>query len=220
MSENISVYIDGDKSGFNSKIAIDKFKMAVKKNNEISVDELKQRFIKFGYLLECTSKDDSTIKFRLFKSDFLEQVDEYNNSKRNITNSIMSTPPVNKNKELLRTKINLMKKNRSNVEYHKAKMNPDIPEEIVEEYLKLKKTSSVPIPEPGEILSKPEEYKPMVEMVLQNNIIKKLGNSNSTKSYTRYFTLLAKQLGITSDTPETTVTHNKLLKDVDTESDD
>ena len=53
--------------------------------------------------------------------------------------------------------------------------------------------SKMPIPEPGEICANKEEYKPIIQMVLGNDMMKTLGNKHP---YKRYFTLLAEHLGL------------------------
>ena len=58
------------------------------------------------------------------------------------------------------------------------------------------KSSSVPIPEPIQILKNPEQHKPLIMNVLQNGITAKL---SSDHPYKKYFTLIAKHIGIGSE---------------------
>lgn len=186
-----SVHINGDKSGFNSKAAVDKFKVAVKavleSNKELNTEELSTRFINSNFSLTLEKKDATTVHATVATKQ--EQITKDNH-------------------ELLRAKINLMKKNRTNSDYYKAKSG-NVPDDIMEEYTKLKKMSKMPIPEPSEILEHPEEYKPMLAMVLGNSMMKQLG---STHPYVRYFKLLAEKLGVTEPLPVPTQDYSEMLR--------
>jgi len=143
------VVIEGDKNGFNSKSAIDKFKLAVKATGNFDLVELSQKFFKSDYNLTLVSKSDTEYKFKVEhvqteklvvdeKSDVLEKqvVDSKEESK--------------KRKELLRAKINNMRQMRNNSFYHKAKASSNVPEEILSEYKKLVKEigaeEALPVP--------------------------------------------------------------------------
>ena len=150
-----NVHISGDKSGFNSKSSVDKFKTSIKsvleKNEELNVEDLTKRYINTNFTLSVERKDDNI----------------YANVMKRVEQS------TKENRELLKAKINLMKKSRTNSDYYKAKSG-NVPEDIMEEYTKLKKLSKMPIPEPSEILENPEQYKPMLAMVLGNTMMKQL----------------------------------------------
>lgn len=195
----LNVYISGDKDGFNSKMAVDKFKSAVKSSSDVDIDLLKTKYIKTDYTLELESKNDTDIKFNIMKKESLKE-------------SIITEP-----KQVLRAKLKMMRQNRSNTEVTAAKNNKDVPEDILNEYIKLKKVAGgMPIPEPCEILAKPEEYKPLITMVLGNDMIKQKGSNHP---YVRYFKLLADKLGVSA--PEITpmqdyteLLNNKVKDDV------
>lgn len=185
-----NVHISGDKSGFNSKAAVDKFKVAVRavleKKEELNVEELSTRFINSNFTLTLDRKE-ANIYASVSKKQ--EQTTKENH-------------------DLLKAKINLMKKTRTNSDYYKAKSG-NVPDDIMEEYTKLKKMSKMPIPEPSEILEHPEEYKPMLAMVLGNTMMKQLG---STHPYVRYFKLLAEKLGVTEPLPVPTQDYSEMLR--------
>lgn len=188
----MNVFIDGDKTGFNSKVAVDKFKAAVKLDVNISVEKLREKYINNSYTLELVEKNDTNIKFKLFKSE----------------KSDKSDPEADK-KQMLRMKLKSMRNSRTNTEIHKAKSNKDIPEDILEEYVKLKKVVNMPIPEPGEVLANPDQYRPMLSMVLGNDMMKQMGSNHP---YTKYFRLLAAKLGVTEASPKPTQDYSELLK--------
>jgi hypothetical protein len=107
-------------------------------------------------------------------------------------------------RQMLKAKINLMRQDRTNSVCHKAKANSAVPDDVLTEYIKLKKISQIskmPIPEPNEIFAHPEEYKPVISMLLQNNMMKQL---KSTHPYVRYFKLIAEKLGVTEPLPMAT----------------
>lgn len=197
-SKSISVYIDGDKSCFVSKIAVDKFKHTIRScgtENPIDLDVLSSKYIKPEFKLELVNKNYNEYKFKIIKKEIPEKISEKTSSR-----------------ELLRAKLNLMSKTRTNSNYHKAKSSDLVNDEILSEYNKLLKVSKMPIPEPSEILSKPDEYKPIISMVLQNQMIKQLG---STHPYVKYFKLLAKELGISNPTNNNFIEEQELPKIMD-----
>ena len=182
----VNVYIEGSKDGFKSKAAVDKFKTSVKNNVDFNINELKERFIEASFNLELLEKTETDIKFKLSK---------------NVDNS------QEKQRELLRAKLNIMKKNRTNSDIHKARNNKTVPDDILDEYMKLKKISTMPIPEPSDILSKPEEYKPIIQMVLGNSMMKQYPSNHP---YVRYFKLLAEKIGALEPLPVPLTDHSDM----------
>lgn len=172
----LSVFIEGDKEGLNSKSALDKFKSYVKNNSMFTVEDLNSKFIKSEYMVELVTRTDTEIKFNIKK-----KVDEV----------------VVNNKELFRAKIKMLRDERTNVGARRALADDKVPDEITKEYLKAKKMSKVPIPAPSEIFAKPEEYKSLVSMVLNNKMMMELGSNHP---YVRYFRLIAEKLNVTETT--------------------
>ena len=191
----VNVYIDGDKTGFKSKVGIDKLKALVRttvaNKEKLNMDALKEKYILEGYSLELKEQTETDVKFSVNKS-----------------------APTQSSKDMLKAKLKMMRNSRTNHEVHVAKTNKDIPEDILAEYLKLKKITPTPIPEPGEILKNPEQYKPVIQMVLSNKMMKQYGTSHP---YVRYFTLLAEKLGVEPLLPVPTQDYGELLqKKIDT----
>ena len=184
------VTINGDKNGFNSKSAVDKFKTFVKttySDKAIDLEELKKRFIKSDYVLEIEKQTDTSVDFKIT-----------NNHEQELKQKVLSDNELalRRSRELLKAKLNMMSNNRTNVSYYKAKASKKVPDEILKEYAKLIKISKIPVPEPSEVLSKPEEYKPLISSIISGPMMAQL---NSSHAHSKYFKLLAKELGI--DTP-------------------
>ena len=173
-----NVYIDGDKSGFNSKMAIEKFKNCVKimdeKDHNLNLEELKKKYIKPNHNLEI-------IKYNTQDAEIIMKI------------SPVLLIDTETKRKLLKEKINALKNHRTNIDIHKAKTSDNVSDEILKEYIRLKKISKMPVPEPSEILSNPEQYRPILSMVLNNGMINQIGNNHP---YIRYFKLIAEKLNI------------------------
>ena len=206
-----NVCIEGNKEGFNSKMAIDKFKMTVKKMDEesgkLSLEELQKKYIKSEFKLELV-KHESNEKDIIFKI-------------------LLNEKPVEKvdSKQILKEKLVSMKKNRTNSDFHKAKQDENVSDEILREYNNLRKISKMQVPDPSEILSNPEQYKPLLNMVLNNQMVNQMGANHP---YIRYFRLISDKLNLQTGNSELetellkpTVTPSKIsMTDDDTDEED
>lgn len=216
----LNVIIEGDKSGFNSKNAVDKFKQAVKSSENFDLVELTKKYVKSGFVLEQVEKTDNSYKFMIGKENSEAEKQEPQLDEKE------------QRRKMLKAKINLMRQDRTNSVYHKARANDNVPSEILSEYMKLKQISKMPIPEPNEIFAHPEEYKPVISMVLQNSMMKQLSSSHP---YVRYFRLIAEKLGVDMPLPIPTqdfltgnkiqekiveITGNEMSKDADTDDEE
>lgn len=191
--KRIAVCIDGDKSAFVSKAAIDKFKQSVKSKPSIVLDELIEKYVKPEYKLELVSSDNNEFKFKVIVKPVQKPKKEKTEKEQR--------------HELLKAKLNLMANARTNRDLHKAKNSGSVDHEILLEYQKLKKITKMAIPEPSEILANPEQYKPILSMVLSNSMMKQHGNSHP---YVRYFKLLAEKIGATEILPQEPSQNNLL----------
>lgn len=88
---SLAIHIIGNKSGFVSKIAIDKFKNAIKISKSYNLEELISKYIKPDFQLTLISKTETEIKFSLIeKVKDLIPVDS-NKKKININNLPIET---------------------------------------------------------------------------------------------------------------------------------
>lgn len=188
------VFIEGDKAGFNSKIAIDKFKTCVRKMDEsksqLNLEELQKKYIKPDYKLEII---------------------KYDPNNKDIIMKILVNNKYEQNRKVLKEKIKLLKKERTNSDYYKAKQDNNVSDEILKEYNNLRKMTKMPVPEPSEILSNPDQYKPILSMVLNNQMVNQMGTNHP---YIKYFKLIAEKLNIQPE-PTQPVAANKLSQDDD-----
>ena len=140
----ITIFIEGDKNGFNTKNSIDRFKKKIKVNNNFNIDELIKEFIKIDYNLELIEKNDELIKFNITKKEKIINKD-INDVKQELRNKL---------KNIIKSKSNRINNNNNN-------KNINIPEEITKEYIKLTKLNinNNSIPSPHDVFSKKEEYK-------------------------------------------------------------
>lgn len=177
---NFSVFIEGKKEGFNSKNAIEIFKSIMKKDNETDVSTLSKRFLKENYEFYLAEKTPERVRVEIREKQVVNK-----------------EKPVS-TRDMLKAKLNIMKQSRTNNDYYRAKSNSKVSSEILDEYMKLKKIAKIPIPEPTAVLNSPDEYKPIVSMVLSNEMSKSLGANHP---YVRYFKLLGEAIGVTKPLP-------------------
>jgi hypothetical protein len=190
-----NVFIEGNKDGFNSKMAVEKFKISVKKmdmeSSKLNLEELQKKYIKAEYKLELV-KYESTESNIIIKLSLIEK-------------------PIDKdsNRKLLKQKLKTMKKDRNKFDYYKVNDDDEVSNDIFKEYINLKKTCKMPIPEPNEILSNPDQYKPLLNMILNNQMINQMGANHP---YIRYFKLIAEKLNVQNENIEDTLEHISEVK--------
>jgi hypothetical protein len=198
-----NICIEGNRDGFNSKMAIEKFKKSIKKMNSdnLNLDELQKKYVKPTYKLEIIKHlpgdKEIIIKILEIQVPIVSQSD---------------------NKKLLKEKIKSMSNHRKNFEIHKAKTDDNVTDEILKEYAKLKKISKIPVPDPSEMLSNPEQYKPILNMVLNNKMLNSLSTNHP---YIKYFKLIAEKLNINfSDKPPENIVQNIIGNKISSNDDD
>jgi hypothetical protein len=136
---SVSVFIDGDRTCFTSKHAMDRLKRDLKNDDKekLAIND----YFKKDWNYELLSNENNEIKIKLVyhKKEEPKVLDE-RSEKRN----------------MLKKKLKDMKENRTNTN---IKFNDDISKDVVDAYLQLKKFKlPIPIPSPNEVLEKKEEY--------------------------------------------------------------
>jgi len=173
---NYNIFIEGDRNLFISKTAVDNFKKTVKLTYNTDKFDLNScsKFLKSGYKFNM-DVSNSDLKFTIIEI-------------------------ADKKIKLLELREKIKMKTRARTKYHvkQAKNSGNVPDEIIAEYDKLTRHyPSIPIPAPTEILEKPEEYRGVIKMVQSNQMMKTLPKSHP---YVKYFTLLAKAIGVDENT--------------------
>jgi hypothetical protein len=172
-SQSISVVIEGDKSNFSSKSAIDRFKRDLKNNDTEKL--FMNDYFKDGWTYEVvnTSEKQITVKL-LVKQVYIKPKDE-----------------LQEKRKMLKSRLSDMKQARLSKSNYKLSVKDDVPKDLLDAYL-LTKRYNLNIPEPSVILAKPEEFKPMIQTMLQSFGMTKA----NTNPCVNYFKLLAKYIDL------------------------
>jgi hypothetical protein len=78
----LAIHIEGDKTGFVSKAAIEKFKTTIKLSQQYNLEELVSKYIKPEFQLTQVSRTETKIKFKLVEKQ--KQPDILNDSKQKL----------------------------------------------------------------------------------------------------------------------------------------
>lgn len=87
-NNNIAVHIEGDKTGFVSKAAIDKFKTAIKSSESYNLEELVSKYIKPEFQLTQVSRTVTEIKFSLVEKPKEKQSVVLDDSKQKLKDKL------------------------------------------------------------------------------------------------------------------------------------
>lgn len=169
-----AVIIEGDKSGFFSKSSIDKFKNDIKSGKTVNP----KNYLYDGWVYSIVSTTDNEIKVSLENKNAPKQVKKADDQTR----------------QMLRMKIKEMEKSRLAPSQIKTAMRDKVPEDLLGAYMTVKKFNQikVPIPSPDQVLSKPDEFKPVVQAAIQSFGMFR----GTTNPIVNYYKLLAKHLDL------------------------
>ena len=172
-----SIIIEGDKTLFSSKAAIDRLKRDLREDNK---DKLAiNNYLNEGWTYKIISNTDTQIKIEIVK----EEKEETNEEKRKI----------------LKEKLKMARINKLSPVQIKQNLKNKVPADLLESYLKLKKVQlKVPVPSPDMVLSNPDEFTKIIQTMIQS-----FGMFNGTNNpIVNYYRLLAKHLDLpTTFTP-------------------
>ena len=177
----ISVYIEGDKSNFATKGAVERLKRDLRNDDQ---DKLKVNdYFKDEWTYKLLSKSESEIKVEVVKK----------------SDTKLLTEEEIKTKEkrlLLKDKLKLMRNSRTSSSNVKLKMkNSSVPDDLLEAYMTLKKVTvklPVPILDPAEVLAHPLEYKEQIFALIQSFGL----FQGKTNPIINYYRLLAEHMGL------------------------
>lgn len=206
----INIHINGFKDGFKSKNALDKFKAAVKthlcNNTTNNYQTLAEHYLKEEFSIKLVESSETELKFEVIKKVTVDEVLRKNNIKQR--------------QDVLKHELKARRLARANKEAP-ATNNNEV--ELFAEYIKLTKSSKLPVPNPTEVLANPEKYRKSISMI--NSMVQ---NNPAHPAY-KYFSLLTKKIGLEAtpeqpveqpmEEPPTLVNQNldQLLKTVDSD---
>jgi len=169
-----SVCIDGDKTCFSSKGAIDRLKRDLKNkdNEKLSLND----YFKEGWTYQIISNENNEIKIKLVKKEIQVQQNQ-----------------TNEKREMLKMRLKQMRMGRTSQSNLKMKFKDNVPKDLVDAYLELKKVKlPIEVPNPEEVLSKKQEFAPIIHTMVQSFNNFKGGNN----PIINYYKLLATHLGL------------------------
>ena len=203
MSEEVqgkSVIIEGDKSYFVSKGAIDRLKRDLKNDDKekLSVND----YFKEGWTYQLLSNINNEIKIKILNKLDLPVEDK-------------PAPPrvlnADERKQFLKNRLKETKGEKVNTKTIKSKLN-DIPKDLADAYTSLKKYKlPVSIHDPADVLANKDQYRNIIHTMIQSFGSYK-GPNNPVINY---YKLLAKYLDISTEKPEQKVPSvNDFLKEL------
>jgi len=176
---NKSIVIEGDKSIFVSKAAIDRLKKDLRE--ESSEKLLVNAYFKEGWTYSIITNTDIEMKIKLV-----------NKIQEPIKPHILEC---DEKRKLLKEKIKMMRINKLSSSQMKYSLRNKVPADILDIYLQIKKSNiQNQIPAPDVVLSKPDEFKNIIYTMIQSFSMYK-GKNNLIVNYYR---LLAKHLNIST----------------------
>ncbi len=183
----MSVFIEGDRSLFISKSAIDRFKKDAKETKHDAIDSSK--YLKEGYVFTFSTKENNT------------------------TATIISAEQIklDEKRKLLRERLNNAKRVRGGEQWKQLEsLKRTVPDKIFKAYHNLIKTYAMPnIPSPEEVINNVDRYRQQISAVmgLKTPVSNDIRASNAIK---QYFNALGEFLGI----EPTEIDINNIMKSV------
>ena len=178
-----SIIIEGDKTLFSSKAAIDRLKRDLREDNK---DKLAiNNYLNKGWTYKIISNTDTQIKIEIVKKEEKQEKDEKQEKEEK--------------RKILKEKLKMALINKLSPVQIKQNLKNKVPADLLDAYLKLKKVQlKVPVPSPDMVLSNPDEFTKIIQTMIQS-----FGMFNGTNNpIVNYYRLLAKHLDLpTTFTP-------------------
>jgi hypothetical protein len=181
-SNNKSIIIEGDKSLFTSKAAIDRLKRDLRDDNKEKLAI--NNYLNEGWTYKIISNTDTQIKIELVKEEKEDVINEP---------IVSEQSEQDERRKILKERLKMARINKLSPGQIKQNLKNKVPSDVLEAYLKLKKVQlKVPVPSPDMVLSKPDEFKKIVHTMVQS-----FGMFNGTNNpIVNYYRLLAKHLDL------------------------
>ena len=181
-----SIIIEGDKTLFSSKAAIDRLKRDLREDNKEKLAI--NNYLNEGWTYKIISNTDTQIKIEIVKEE-KEEKEETKDEKHE----------KEEKRKILKEKLKMARINKLSPVQIKQNLKNKVPADLLESYLKLKKVQlKVPVPSPDMVLSNPDEFTKIIQTMIQS-----FGMFNGTNNpIVNYYRLLAKHLDLpTTFTP-------------------
>lgn len=175
MSEQKSVFIDGDKDLFLSKSAIQRFKNDLKKCDVKNISVEDGKYLKQGYIFDIKYKEN------VFNVSMITQEEHIRNERR----------------EMLKNKLRKSQYNRSvNVKKERESLKRSIPDKLFKSYTNLLKQGNFgAIPSPKDVINNPEKFQKQISLIMGEN--GPVSNDNrANNAIKKYFNSLGNFMGV------------------------
>ena len=181
-SNNKSIIIEGDKTLFTSKAAVDRLKRDLREDNKEKLAI--NNYLNEGWTYKIISNTDTQIKIELVKEEKEDVINEP---------IVSEQSEQDERRKILKERLKMARISKLSPVQIKQNLKNKVPSDVLESYLKLKKVQlKVPVPPPDLVLSKPEEFKKIVHTMVQS-----FGMFNGTNNpIVNYYRLLAKHLDL------------------------
>lgn len=179
MTDQISVFIDGNKDLFVSKSAIQRFKNDLKKCDVKNISVEDGKYLKQGYIFEIKYKEN------VFNVSMITQEEHIYNERRKI----------------LKNKLRQSQYNRSvNVKKERDSLKRSIPDKLFKSYTNLLKQGNFgAIPSPKDVINNPEKFQKQISLIMGEN--GPVSNDNkANNAIKKYFNSLGNFMGVESST--------------------
>jgi hypothetical protein len=179
---NKSVFIEGDKTYFASKGAIDRLKRDLKNDDKEKLE--KNDYFKEDWTYQILSNENNEIKIKIVNKK--EVIIDGQVQPR-----VLDCDEMTERRNMLKKKLKEMSMKRGNV---KTKLSNTVPKDLVDAYSQLKRFKlPAEVPNPEQVMANKDKYKDMIHTMVQS-----FGNfKGNNNPIINYYKLLAKHLDLT-----------------------
>jgi hypothetical protein len=202
MTENKSVVINGDRTKFLSKNAINRFKKDIKTVDTKKINMEDGKYLENGYVFDIKYKDNT------FNINIITLEEHTKNEKR----------------KMLKNKIRQSRYNRSGqVKEQMNSLKRSVPDKLFKSYMNLMKQYKFDsVPSPKDVIENPERFKRQISAMMgQLGMVSNDNNANNALK--KYFNSLGNFMGIEPmdfNIKQTPPVQATLDEDADTEDED
>lgn len=179
---NKSVFIEGDKTYFASKGAIDRLKRDLKNDDKEKLE--KNDYFKEDWTYQILSNENNEIKIKIVNKKEVT-IDG------KVQPRALDCDEMTERRNMLKKKLKEMSMKRGNV---KTKLSNTVPKDLVDAYSQLKRFKlPAEVPNPEQVMANKDQYKDMIHTMVQS-----FGNfKGNNNPIINYYKLLAKHLDLT-----------------------